>query len=47
MNFNTEDRWARIELILLRSYLLLHTGSGLVELIVRQLGDVGHKLSLW
>lgn len=47
MHPNEENRWARIELTILRVYLLLHLGSGLAELTLRQLAEAGHKLSLW
>lgn len=42
-----DDGWRRIELLLLRLYLLLHMGSGLIKLILRDINETGHGLSLW
>lgn len=47
MDMKTEDRWVRVELLLLRSYLLFHTGSGLLEMVAQKVREVGHSMSLW
>jgi hypothetical protein len=47
MDPNLNERWSKIELLLLRSYLLFHTGSSLLELFARKINEFGHSLSLW
>jgi hypothetical protein len=47
MNLNNGERWGQIELLLLRLYLLFHTGSGLLELAAQKVREMGHNMSLW
>lgn len=42
-----KDRWLRIELFILRAYLLFQMGYKLGEQVVKQLDGVAQKLGLW
>ncbi len=47
---NREDGWKRIELMLLRLYLLFHISSSVFEMIMRKLHEIheiGHNLAIW
>ncbi len=47
MNLNSGDRWGQIELLLLRLYLLFHTGSGLLEMVAQKVREMSHNMSMW
>jgi hypothetical protein len=41
------DRWTDMEIILLRSYLLLHLGYRLITMVGDDLYQTFHKLGVW
>lgn len=42
-----KDRWSRVELFILRAYLLFRMGYELAEQVVNQMAGVAQRLSLW